>query len=159
MKHKRLSLITALAVIVMIVVAIGLRAHAAKTDGTKPSQQYAQSIPQSTFFAKVRELSVGKKPACLTRDIALDQTVQADDKLPFEKSMSTALGTVIPDMPAGYTTIYLHNYTPTSAIGYEIFSDKSQQTFAGSLKSFNFSIQRSSTDATWKLASFIACSE
>jgi hypothetical protein len=159
MKHKKVFLITAFVVIAMIVAAIGLRVHTTKIQSTRPSQQYAQSIPEGTFFAKVRELSVGKKPACLSRDTALDQIIKADSKLPYERSMSMVLGTVIPDMPAGYTTTYLHDYTPTNATGYEIFSDKNQQKLVGSLKSFNFRLQRSSADASWKLASFIACSE
>jgi hypothetical protein len=159
MKHKRVSLAVGLIVVVVASTAIGLGLHSTKAGNTKPPQQYAQSIPQGTNFAKVRELSVGKKPACLTRDTTLDQTAQSDEKLPYEKSMSPALGTVISDMPAGYTTTYLHTYTPTSATGYEIFSDKNQQSFVGDLKSFNFNIQRSSADATWRLTSFTACSE
>jgi hypothetical protein len=158
MRHKRLSVIIAFLLVVTTAAAVGLGVHSSKAASTKPSQQYAQRIPEGTYFAKVRELSAGKKPTCLKRDTTLDQTVQADDKLPYQKSMSPALGTVIPDMPAGHTTTYLHTYTPTSATGYEIFSDKNQQSFVGSLKSFNFSIQRTSGDAHWKLTSFIACS-
>jgi len=157
MKHNKLTLMALL--VVIIAGAIGVGVHLSRTAGAKSSQQYAQSIPSGTYFAKVRELSSGKKPACLAHDTALDTVVQADDKLPYEKSMSPALGTVIPDMPAGYTTTYLHTYTSTSATGYEVFSDKNQQSFVGNLKSFNFSLQRSNADATWKLTSFIACSE
>lgn len=152
-------MIVASAIAVVAIAAIGLGTYAIKTAHAKPSQQYAQPIPEGTFFNQVRQLSAGQKPACLTHDKTLDKIVQADDKLPFEKSMSPALGTVIPDMPAGYTTTYLHTYTPTSATGYEIFSDKNQRSFVGDLKSFNFSIHRSSANATWKLVSFIACAE
>lgn len=155
MRLKKAYLITVLIVIVAAAGAASLGVLLSK----KPSQQYARPIPEGTYFATVRKLSAGKKPACLARDAALDNIVQADDKLPFEKSMSPALGMVIPDMPAGHTTTYLHTYTPTSATGYEIFSDKNQQSFVGDLKSFNFSVQRSSANAPWKLASFIACSE
>jgi hypothetical protein len=159
MKRNRLLGVAAIVVVVLAVAAISLRAHSTKTASTKPSQKHAQPIPEGTNFAQVRVLSAGKKPTCLTHDTALDQTVKADDALPYEKSMSTAIGTVIPDMPAGYTTTYLHTYTPTSATGYEIFSGKNQKPFVGNLKSFNFSIHRSGPDAVWKLTSFVACSE
>ncbi|MDL2341790.1 MAG: hypothetical protein QFB87_01780 [Patescibacteria group bacterium] len=159
MNHKKLSLITALVVAVLVTGAIGIEAHATRIKSTKLSQQYAQQIPQGTYFARVRELSVGKKPICLSRNTALDQTVQADDKLRYEESMSPALGTVIPDMPAGNTTTYLHTYTNTSATGYETFSDQNQQSFVGDLKSFNFGIRRSAGDGSWKLTSFVACTE
>lgn len=158
MKHMRLSRVTFITTIVIIIVAaIGVGIYTFRTANAKSPQQHAQQIPIGTYFAKVRQLSTGKKPACLTRNTALDATVQADDTLPFEKSMSPALGTVIPDMPAGYTTTYLHTYTQTKATGYEIFSDKNQRSFVGDLKSFNFSIQRSNTEASWKLTSFLAC--
>ncbi len=138
-----------------IAITIGLETKSSQ----KSIEQTAHQVPQGTRFAEVRKLSSGKKPACLARDTALDKIVDEDDKLPYERSMSTALGTVIPDMPAGHTTTYLHTYTSTHATGYEIFSDKNQVEFVGNLKSFNFDIHRDNEDATWKLTSFIACSE
>lgn len=156
MKHKQLLYILGL---IILIAGVALGIHLASTKSAHPAQQSAQQIPQGTYFAKVRQLSAGTKPACLTPDPSLDPTVQADDQLPYEKSMSPALGTVIPDMPAGRTSTHLHSYSSTSATGYETFSDKNQQAFVGDLKSFNFNLQRSDANAAWKLTSFIACTD
>lgn len=153
MKRKQIYALFLVALVVGGAVAlIAKNAHA------KPVQQTAQSIPMSTRFAEVQKLSVGQKPACLTRTASLDSITAADDTLPYEQSFSPAIGTVIPDMPAGYTDVFLHAYTPTRASGYEVFSDKNQKLFAGNLRSFNFSVKRSDDKAMWTLVSFTACS-
>lgn len=159
MKHKKTL---GAAILVLAISAIGtlaLTKDTTKNTAATPKQQVAQSIPEGTNFKEVKKLSEGKKPACLAHDPSLDQVVQDDEKLPFDKSFSMALGTVITDMPAGFTDVYLNEYTPTRASGYEVFSDKNQESFVGDLKSFNFTIERDSPDSQWKLDSFIACSE
>lgn len=130
----------------------------AVTVKSKP-QTEAQEIPEGTYFKEVKQLSTGKKPACFAPDPALTQVVEDNGKLPYEESFSVAIGTVIPDMPAGFTDVYLHEYTETKARGYEVFSDENQKSFVGSLKSFNFSIERETAADQWKLESFIACTE
>jgi hypothetical protein len=157
MGRKKIIIILTLMVGIVAVTIMIFVLHSTKS--AAPSPQSAQPIPPGTYFAQVRRLSAGTKPSCLARDPALDQVVQADDNEPFDTSFSAAIGTVIPDMPAGHTTTYLHMYTPTNASGYIIFSDKNQQSFAGNLKSFNFTIERGNKSAAWKLKSFIACVE
>jgi len=147
------------AVILVVIGIFFLLSDASKDADARPAQKAAQQIPKETYFNEVKKLSAGDKPACLAPDPALEHVVKDDESLPYEKSFSPAIGTVIIDMPAGYTDVYLHSYTPTRASGYEVFSDKNQESFVGELKTFNFTIERASADSTWTVKSFIACSE
>jgi hypothetical protein len=156
MKHKKLFGGVGIVVIVLAIVAFALTRG---TDSSPQTSQTAQEIPEGTYFNEVKTLSAGSKPACLTPDPALTQIVEDDDKLPFEKSFSVAIGSVIPDMPAGFTDVYLHEYSATKARGYEVFSDQNQQSFVGDLAAFNFTIERASANNQWKLQSFIACTK
>lgn len=156
MNHKKTYGLLALVLAPCVIIGVVLATKANTTSKSSGPKQ-AQQIPSGTYFAEVRKLSAGTKPVCVTEDPALSDVVKEDDKLPYEKSFGSAIANAIPDMPAGFIDVQLSSDASTTKTGYVVFSDKNQQSVVQNLKTFNFTVSRPNSSATWSLKSFIAC--
>jgi hypothetical protein len=150
MKRTHLYILAAL---VMLVGAVVLVIHSKSNE-----QSTAQEIPANVYYADMKRLSAGTKPACLTETAGImDEIKQSPQPKNEMATFDLILGSQIVDMPAGYTTVHAHSYDGKTATGSMIYSDPNQKEFVKGLDRVNFAAQRNQSSNEWTVISFIAC--